>query len=69
MKMMSREELLRFQLDALKREHRRLDTEVARITATSPIPPLELQRLKKKKLSLRDQIEHLRDVIHPDIIA
>ena len=59
-----REELAR-----LRQEHRDLDAAIAALQA-SPAPDLlQLQRLKKRKLQLRDRIKFVEDQITPDIIA
>lgn len=57
------------QLADLEREHRTLDSEIDRLMATPPIDLLQIQRLKKKKLALKDQIQKLKSNILPDIIA
>lgn len=57
------------QLADLEREHRALDEEIALISATPPVDLLNIQRLKKKKLALKDQIQKIRSNILPDIIA
>ena len=57
------------QLAALKAEHRKLDEEIAGLTAGGVVDQLELARLKKRKLRLKDEIERLRDRSVPDIIA
>lgn len=57
------------QLADLQREHRDLDEEINRLVSTPPVDLLQIQRLKKKKLSLKDQIEKIRSNILPDIIA
>lgn len=69
MKIMSREEAVRVKLEALLAEHRRLDEEVDTLSARGLTPSLELQRLKKRRLALKDQIAALRDRVTPDIIA
>ena len=56
-------------LDALKAEHRRLDEQIAALSAEVGCDQLELARLKKRKLRLKDQIEQLADSTIPDIIA
>lgn len=53
----------------LKAEHRRLDGEIERMRVAGNCDQLELARLKKRKLHLRDEIEQLADAITPDIIA
>lgn len=59
----------RARLAALKTEHRTLDETIAALTADPLVDQLELRRLKKQKLVLRDQIQRLEDEILPDIIA
>lgn len=54
---------------ALKAEHRALDEEIAGGDLGPIRDQLALSRLKKRKLILKDQIERLYDLLHPDIIA
>src|SRR5260370_16169142 len=56
-------------LAALKAEHRRLDEEIAALSAEPSSTQLELARLKKRKLRLKDQIAQIADSNIPDIIA
>ena len=56
-------------LALLKVEHRRLDEEIERLRFTGNCDQLELARLKKRKLALKDEIQALSDRIVPDIIA
>jgi len=53
----------------LKAEHRRLDVEIELLREQGSADQLEIARLKKRKLLLKDQIEQLNDRIVPDIIA
>ncbi len=53
----------------LESEHRKLDAEIERAINSPPIDLLAIQRLKKKKLALKDQIQKLKSDILPDIIA
>ena len=53
----------------LKLEHRRLDDDIERMRLSGNCDQLELARMKKRKLHLRDEIEQLADRITPDIIA
>ncbi len=53
----------------LRQEHRELDETIARITEAGSFDQLEVQRLKKKKLQLRDEIAVLASRGYPDIIA
>jgi hypothetical protein len=56
-------------LQLLKAEHRRLDEEIEILRSSSNCDQLELARMKKKKLALKDEIQVLNDRIIPDIIA
>ena len=56
-------------LDALKAEHRRLDEEITALTLGGSAGQLELARLKKRKLRLKDQIQQIAASNIPDIIA
>ena len=60
---------LKAQLAALKTEHRDLDDVIARIVERGPFDQLQMQRLKKRKLRLKDQIAVVEDQLLPDIIA
>ena len=60
---------LREVMALLKTEHRRLDEEIERMREASNCDQLELARMKKRKLHLKDEIEQLADRITPDIIA
>ncbi len=58
------------QLEALKAEHRQLDERIAELTAQgSSLGQLDVARLKKRKLLLKDQIQLIMDQSTPDIIA
>lgn len=56
-------------LEALKIEHRDLDYAIATLTDRGPFDQVQVQRLKKRKLWLRDMIAKLEAELHPDIIA
>lgn len=56
-------------LAELKTEHRDLDDVIARLSETRPIDQLQMQRLKKRKLMLKDQIALIESRLLPDIIA
>jgi len=62
-------EELKAQLTELKNEHRDLDEIIHDLISSGPYDQIKLQRLKKRKLQLRDQISRLEDGILPDIIA
>ena len=57
------------ELDALKAEHRRLDARLQQLCAEPVGDQLEIARLKRQKLRLKDQIELAMDSSVPDIIA
>ena len=56
-------------LELLKAEHRRLDQEIQLLGSTGNCDQLELARMKKRKLALKDEIQLISDRIIPDIIA
>ncbi|MDO8606491.1 MAG: DUF465 domain-containing protein [Phaeospirillum sp.] len=60
---------VRRQLTELKTEHRDLDDVISRVVEGIPFDQLRLQRLKKRKLSLKDEIARLENALIPDIIA
>lgn len=62
-------EALKVKLAALKTEHRDLDDVIARLVERGPFDQLQLQRLKKRKLLLKDQISKIESELLPDIIA
>lgn len=53
----------------LKAEHRRLDEEIEALRAAGSADQIEIARLKKRKLMLKDEIAVLADRIVPDILA
>ena len=56
-------------LETLLSEHKELDDMINSMITTRVFDQLQLQRLKKKKLSLKDEIIKLKALIVPDIIA
>lgn len=64
-----RDAALLAQLTHLETEHRDLDDVIDRLGEDAPFDQLKLQRLKKRKLVLKDEITTLRSRILPDIIA
>lgn len=62
-------ESLRIQLHKLRQEHRDLDAAISALQENPAGDRLQLQRLKKKKLQLRDEIVRVEDLVYPDIIA
>ncbi|MGI8944372.1 MAG: YdcH family protein [Qipengyuania sp.] len=63
------EEELRKRLESLRIEHRDLDAAIAALTAAGSADQLQIARLKKRKLAIRDQIALIEDNLLPDIIA
>jgi len=60
---------LRQRLSELQTEHRDLDDAIARLS-DNPLPDqLRMQRLKKRKLLLKDQLTHLERQLDPDVLA
>ena len=62
-------EALRAKLAELRIEHRDLDDVISRLSESSPFDQLQLRRLKKRKLVLKDMIAHVESQLLPDIIA
>jgi hypothetical protein len=60
---------LRAVLERLKQEHRDLDSAINALEEAGRADALQLKRLKKKKLFLRDEISRIEDQLLPDIIA
>ncbi|MBW7947166.1 YdcH family protein [Sphingosinicella microcystinivorans] len=60
---------VRARLESLLEEHRDLDAAIEAIRALPGCDQLQLARMKKRKLRLKDEIEMLRDQLLPDIIA
>ncbi len=56
-------------LDTLRAAHRAFDQRIAQLAAEGSRDEVELQRLKKQKLALKDRIAHLESDRIPDIIA
>ncbi len=63
------ESALREQLARLQQEHRDLDAAIAALAVSPGSDLIQVQRLKKRKLALRDQILQIEDRLTPDIIA
>ncbi|MER2606982.1 MAG: DUF465 domain-containing protein [Siculibacillus sp.] len=60
---------IRSELVRLRQEHRDLDFAIAALIDGARGDHLTVQRLKKKKLAIKDRITHLEDRLVPDIIA
>jgi len=65
----TRRSVLARRLAELRVEHRDLDHVIARIAGQTPFDQLQLQRLKKRKLVLKDMIARVESELIPDIIA
>jgi hypothetical protein len=63
------ERALREQLARLQQEHRDLDAAIAALALSPGSDLIQVQRLKKRKLVLRDKIRQIEDALTPDIIA
>ena len=57
------------QLERLREEHRDLDAAIEALRNAGQVDQLQVQRLKKRKLLLRDKVAALEDQLTPDIIA
>lgn len=65
---MSREDIMR-RLELLRIDHRDLDSAIAALIDAGSTDQMQVARLKKRKLRLRDEIAQLEDQLVPDIIA
>lgn len=63
------EQAMRNELARLRQDHRDLDAAIAALEQVGTPDRLQLQRLKKRKLGLKDRIIALDDALTPDIIA
>lgn len=63
------EDAARSELARLREEHRDLDNAIEALERVGAGDRLQIQRLKKRKLSLKDRIQFLEDQLTPDIIA
>ena len=66
---MKTNDVLRVELEVLRREHRDLDDAITALGERAVADQLTLQRLKKRKLRLKDLIAVIEDRLTPDIIA
>lgn len=66
---MDEDEVLRVELDVLRRAHRELDDAILALEAEGGRDVLAIRRKKKEKLVLKDRIRLLEDRLLPDIIA
>jgi hypothetical protein len=63
------EEEIRRELAQLRQEHRDLDLAIVAMSESAQMDTIRIQRLKKRKLALKDRIAALEDRLLPDIIA
>lgn len=63
------EEEMKKRLEVLRTEHRDLDAAIDALTGAGSTDQLQIARLKKRKLRLKDQISMIEDYLIPDIIA
>lgn len=66
---MKTNDVLRVELEVFRNEHRDLDAAITALTDRPTGDQLTLQRLKKRKLRLKDVIAQIEDRLTPDIIA
>ena len=60
---------IKAKINELRKLHSELDIEISKIVKVIPVDQVMLQRIKKKKLKLKDEISKLSSRILPDIIA
>ena len=63
------QENIKKEINDLLEQHSELDDAIERINEKIPFDQIKLQRLKKRKLALKDEINKLKSKILPDIIA
>lgn len=62
-------EALSEQLSDLRAEHRALDDQIGQMLVSGSFSNIDVQRLKKRKLAIKDQMLRLESALHPSIIA
>lgn len=60
---------IRARIEIARRDHRDLDSAIEALRLMPTVDMIQLQRFKKRKLKLRDEIAMLEDLLIPDIIA
>ena len=63
------EDEIRARIEMARRDHRDLDAAIEALRVMPTVDMIQLQRFKKRKLKLRDEIVMLEDLLIPDIIA
>ncbi len=63
------DEAVALKVSQLEEEHRDLDQAILTMEERMPYDRLTLQRMKKRKLAIKDKITKLKEAVHPDIIA
>ena len=63
------EDEIRARVEIARRDHRDLDAAIEALRQMPMVDMIQLQRFKKRKLKLRDEIVLLSDLLIPDIIA
>ncbi|MBO44029.1 MAG: hypothetical protein CMM28_09925 [Rhodospirillaceae bacterium] len=66
---MDDQQAIRIKIEELKVTHRDLDDAIARVAESPLFDQVTLQRLKKRKLAVRDQLGRMENKLIPDIIA
>ncbi len=66
---MDDQQAIRIKIEELKATHRDLDDAIARVAESPLFDQVTLQRLKKRKLAVRDQLGRMENKLIPDIIA
>ncbi len=67
--MSEKQNKIKAKINKLREQHSELDMEISKIVKVIPVDQVMLQRIKKKKLKLKDEISKLSSHILPDIIA
>ena len=67
--MSEKQNKIKVKINELRKLHSELDIEISKIVKVIPVDQVMLQRIKKKKLKLKDEIIKLSSHILPDIIA
>jgi hypothetical protein len=62
-------EVVARRIELLRQEHRDLDSAIEALLLANAIDQLQIARIKKRKLRLKDEIAMLEDMLIPDIIA